>query len=174
MLYSLRRTQRTQKFRCLKIKFILCIYSVSSEVNCLFFFSHRQCHYLLKHTDGGFHIRNVFHQHRPTSVLLPQIASAGIFHHIIDHLAKSGTLIIRAIRIADKEQSHTPPFQEYFSTPKRAARRLSGTIRNNSSVSGGTGPKRSSNRKRKAFTSLSRVNPSNSRYSNIRSLLPVT
>ena len=138
MLYSLRRTQRTQKFRCLKIKFILCIYSVSSEVNCLFFFSHRQCHYLLKHTDGGFHIRNVFHQHRPTSVLLPQIASAGVFYlykcsfshtdppliptnqrfckekREIDHLAESGTLIIRTIRIADKEQSHTPPFQEYF------------------------------------------------------------
>lgn len=86
------------------------------------------------------------------------------FIHIIDHFAKCLTLIERTLRVGNEKQGHPAGLKKNLLSTQPAASRRSGTIRNSSSVSGGTGPKRSSSRERKASTSLSNVNPSNSRY----------
>lgn len=126
-------------------------------------FFHRQRHNFLQHTHRSFHISHIFYQHTSLAVLFTQVTTAGIFHHIIYHFTESLTLIERTIRVGDKEQRHPTTFQEDLLCSQACCRRRRGTIRSNSSVSGGTGPKRSSRRERNASTSLSSIKPSNSR-----------
>ena len=71
-------------------------------------------HNLLKDAHGGFHILHILHHHTSLAVLLAEVAITGVRTHISDNLAEGGTLIVRTIGIAYKEQRHSSGFQEDF------------------------------------------------------------
>ena len=67
-------------------------------------FLHLHRHNLLQNANSRFYILHIFYQHTTTGILLTQIATAGIFHHISNDFTERLALIIRAIRIRNKEQ----------------------------------------------------------------------
>src|SRR5699024_9223074 len=75
-------------------------------------------HHLLQNTYRSLYRFHILDYHTTLAVLLTQIAVTRILAHVINHLAKSRTLIIRTFLITDKEQSHSSGFQEYFFHPQ--------------------------------------------------------
>lgn len=69
-------------------------------------------HRLLQHAYGFFHRSHVFHQEAALVVLLAKVATAGVLHHIGDDFAERLALIIRALRIGDKEQRHATALED--------------------------------------------------------------